>query len=196
MGKSVYDLDKEAKEKHDTLDNTYAEFPIGTPVKIICLCQDHYFFYGETGKVVKNTGQYLGITVDFDEPRKFQGGYIQRDFNFQPADLLPIRAEKDCACPARCREKFLPPTQAPNCTEQYPIRHNVSMMGNEETRQDRIEAAKIFVSNLPLQQVAEFIVSQNEAIDGLTENNRQLAKSFRGMKSCTCNTRHSADKER
>lgn len=54
----------------------YKDFPIGTPVKIITPCVDFYFFYGETGKVIKNNGGYLGIEVEFDKPRHFEDGYI------------------------------------------------------------------------------------------------------------------------
>ena len=67
--------------------NRFEDFPIGSHVKIICDCQDHYFFWGETGVVIKNSGKYLGIIVQFDEPRKFTDGHIQVDFNFAPADL-------------------------------------------------------------------------------------------------------------
>lgn len=81
---------------------TWDDFPVGTKVKIICACQDMYFWYGETGVVTANKGYgkgvngegfgvcYLGIRVKFDEPRHFEDGYVQTDFNFQPTDLEPI----------------------------------------------------------------------------------------------------------
>ena len=88
MNKSIYDTNQEAKVKFKTLDNTYEMFPVGTKVKIICVCQDFNFFFGETGIVTKNTGEYLGINVKFDEPRHFENGSIQTDFNFKPEDLI------------------------------------------------------------------------------------------------------------
>lgn len=65
----------------------FSDFPVGTDVKIVCEEQDFYFFYGETGKVFKNSGQSLGIIVNFDLPRHFQDGHIQESFNFSPTDL-------------------------------------------------------------------------------------------------------------
>lgn len=65
----------------------FSDFPVGTDVKIVCQQQDFYFFYGETGKVVKNSGHHLGIIVKFDVPRHFEGGYIQETFNFSSKDL-------------------------------------------------------------------------------------------------------------
>ena len=75
----------------------HEDFPIGSHVKIICNVCDHYFFYRETGVVKQNTGKYLGICVQFDEPRKFRDGQIQFDFNFNPADLELIteKSEKE-----------------------------------------------------------------------------------------------------
>lgn len=70
--------------------HTFEDFPVGTPVKIISKFVDFYFFFGETGKVIRNTGKYLGIRVEFDKPRYFTDGYIQRDFNFEPKNLEPL----------------------------------------------------------------------------------------------------------
>lgn len=90
MAKSVYDLDIEKKNKYKTRDNKFSDFPVGTRVQIICLGQDFYFFYDETGTVTKNSGRYLGIEVTFDKPRHFEDGYIQKSFNFEPEDLIVI----------------------------------------------------------------------------------------------------------
>jgi len=90
MSKSVYQLNEEAKIANKTHDNKFSDFSVGSRVKIICLGQDMHFFYGETGKVIKNTGNYLGIIIQFDEPRHFKDGSIQKDFNFEPSDLLLI----------------------------------------------------------------------------------------------------------
>jgi hypothetical protein len=87
MSKSLADVRDEAQKKYNTSGNTHDMFPIGTKVKIITPCQDFNFFYGETGVVTKNTGDYLGIRVTFDEPRHFKDGSIQESFNFDPDDL-------------------------------------------------------------------------------------------------------------
>ena len=68
----------------------YEDLPVGTDVKIVAPCQDHYFFYGETGKVIENTGRYLGVTVKFDKPRHFEDGYVQTEFSFNPEDLQKL----------------------------------------------------------------------------------------------------------
>lgn len=45
----------------------YEDFPVGSRVAIMATTVDfHFFKVGETGTVVKNTGQYLGISVEFD----------------------------------------------------------------------------------------------------------------------------------
>ena len=87
---SLFDLSIEAKRKFGTEKNTYHDFMVGTHVKIIVPCQDYYFFWGETGKVIKNTKRYLGICVEFDKPRKFQDGYVQKSFGFEPDDLIVL----------------------------------------------------------------------------------------------------------
>jgi hypothetical protein len=99
MSKTLGDVRREMEDIYGTKDNKYSDFPVGTKVKIICPYQDSYFFYGETGTVTKNEGRYLGINIEFDEPRHFEGGYIQTGFNFNPKDLqsldLVIDIEKD-----------------------------------------------------------------------------------------------------
>jgi len=78
MGESVYEMNQRVLNHNAK----YEDFPVGTRVKIVTLCEDFNFFYGETGVVTKNTGGYLGITVKFDEPRQFEAtvgcpeGYI------------------------------------------------------------------------------------------------------------------------
>lgn len=99
MTKSIWDLNQEKRRCHNTFDNTYEDFPVGSRVKIICACQDFYFFYGETGTIIENTGRYLGIHVEFDEPRKFENGYVQTDFNFEPHDLIFIDQNRQPAVP-------------------------------------------------------------------------------------------------
>lgn len=69
---------------------TFDDFNVGTRVKVTVPCVDFHFFNGETGMVIKNSGRYLGIIVQFDKPRKFEDGSVQETFNFNPKDLLPI----------------------------------------------------------------------------------------------------------
>lgn len=69
----------------------FDDFPIGQRVKIISEGVDFYFFYGETGEVIKNDGKYLGITVEFDKPREFEGGIVQTHFGFNPENLCPLK---------------------------------------------------------------------------------------------------------
>lgn len=71
-------------------EHTFDDFPVGTPVEVVAKGVDFYFFYRETGKVIKNNGGYLGIIVEFDEPRHFENGYVQTKFNFNPHDLRPL----------------------------------------------------------------------------------------------------------
>lgn len=90
MGKSLFDLDCEKKKQWGTVNNTHDMFPVGTRVQVVTPCQDFCFFYEETGVVTKNTGQYLGITVTFDEPREFSDGTTQTCFGFAPDDLISL----------------------------------------------------------------------------------------------------------
>lgn len=86
---SVFNVNEGRREYHNTGNNTFKDFPIGTRVMVICICQDFMFFEGnETGKVIRNSGDYLGIIVEFDEPRKFNNNYLQKEWNFSPTDLI------------------------------------------------------------------------------------------------------------
>ena len=79
---------------------TYDDFKIGDRVEVIVPWEDCYFFYGETGIIIKNSHEYLGIVVKFDNPRNFEGGYVQETFNFKPEDLFKIgQDETTKACP-------------------------------------------------------------------------------------------------
>ena len=95
MTKSVGQLSDENYELYNTLSNTYDDFPIGTKVKIITRCEDFMFFYGETGKVIRNNGQYLGICVEFNKPRYFEDRQMQTGFNFNPQSLYISSEEKE-----------------------------------------------------------------------------------------------------
>lgn len=70
-------------------------FEIGMRVKVVSPLVDFYAFRGETGTVIENSGRYLGITVRFDEPRRFKDGGIQEQFNFNYYDLEPLPIEPD-----------------------------------------------------------------------------------------------------
>lgn len=95
MIKSVGDLIDEQKTIYNTKKNTYDMFPVGTHVQVITKGQDQHFFKGsETGTVIRNLGRYLGIIVAFDEARKFEDGFIQKDFNFEPSDLIVLNLGK------------------------------------------------------------------------------------------------------
>lgn len=95
MGKSLYQLIQEAKKQYKTTNNTYEMFKVGSKVKIITLVQDFNFFNGETGIVISNTGGYLGITVEYDEPRYYKNGTIEKSWNFNPDDLIRIDLEEE-----------------------------------------------------------------------------------------------------
>ena len=88
MSRSLLDVNQENIKIYGTKDNTYDDFPVGTLVKIICCSQDFCFFYGETGKVIRNGGRYLSIIVEYDTPRQYKDGTIEKSFNFCPDDLV------------------------------------------------------------------------------------------------------------
>lgn len=62
--------------------HAFSLFPVGTPVRIACKCQDFSFFFGETGRVIENKYCYLGIIVEYVD----KDGDL-RTFNFNPSDL-------------------------------------------------------------------------------------------------------------
>lgn len=91
MSKSLYEANQEVLNHNATYD----DFPVGTRVKIVTLCEDFNFFYGETGVVTKNTGKYLGINVKYDTPREYEDGHIEYEWNFKPQSLEVIE-RKPC----------------------------------------------------------------------------------------------------
>ena len=94
---TIADLNKRRKKRYNTENNTYEDFPIGTKIQIITASQDFHFFYGETGKVIRNSGKYLGIIIKFDKSRKFEDGHIQTEFNFKPDDLYILKEGEEHA---------------------------------------------------------------------------------------------------
>lgn len=89
---TLAEMNLELQTKHNTLNNTHDMFPIGTRVKAICVYQDHYFFWPEkenlVGTVVRNSMRYIGIIVQWDEPRHYENGHVQKEFNFAPDNLI------------------------------------------------------------------------------------------------------------
>ena len=93
--KSLLELIEERKEFFGTKNNTFDMFPVGTRVKVITLAQDFRFFEGnETGVVVRNTGEKLGIIVKLDEPIKYDDDNIITEFGFNPDDLIVLEEEE------------------------------------------------------------------------------------------------------
>ncbi len=85
----------------------FADFPVGTRVRVVCRTQDFMFFakggmQGPTGTVIRNGGRYLSIIVKFDKPRPYHKNVwcevspcsnpahadYQTEFNFEPDDLI------------------------------------------------------------------------------------------------------------
>ena len=97
MSKSLFEVGRELEVKYGTTNNTHDMFHIGSKVRVICACQDNYFFDCETqntkGTVIKNSGVGLGIIVEWDEPRRYEGGYVQTKFNFEPTDMIKQEVE-------------------------------------------------------------------------------------------------------
>lgn len=95
----------EWRRKRDlgTLGNQYADFPVGSRVKVIARFQDFFFFPGDQlGRVVSNSGRYLGIHVAFDEPMHFTDGTVKSSHGFLPEDLMlacPRCGQTDHGCP-------------------------------------------------------------------------------------------------
>lgn len=69
---------------------------IGTRVKVISSLVDFRFFRKtETGTIIKNSGQYLGIVVRFDKPMIYEDGYKCHEHNFNAKDLEAIEEYTD-----------------------------------------------------------------------------------------------------
>ena len=66
-----------------------ADFPVGTRVRIISPMVDFTWFRGdEKGTVIRNGNRYLSIIVEFDEPMRYEGGYVKTEHGFEPSDLI------------------------------------------------------------------------------------------------------------
>ena len=87
MSRTLADINDDNIRAYNTEHNTFEDFPIGTRVKIITPCEDFTFFNGETGTVIKNSGEYLGIRVKYDKPRRYKNGAIETDWSFNPQSL-------------------------------------------------------------------------------------------------------------
>lgn len=71
------------------------DFKVGDRVQVITPCQDHRFFFDQTGVVTEISGKYLGIIVSFDIPMEYEDGYILREYNFEPGDLVKLKNAPD-----------------------------------------------------------------------------------------------------
>lgn len=89
-------FNKKAAVKYKTVDNTYADFTVGTKVEVICGCRDFTFFADRTpGVIVENNGGYLGLIVMFKDGSTH---------NFKPIDLRIVKKVK-CKCGCHRYEK-------------------------------------------------------------------------------------------
>lgn len=88
---------REANQKVLNKGAKHSDYSVGDRVKVVCLCQDFYFFNPETqntkGTVIRNSGSGIGIIVKWDEPREYEDGHIQEEFNFGPEDLIKLQEE-------------------------------------------------------------------------------------------------------
>lgn len=93
MSKTVADVRKDMVAKYKTAEQQYSDFPVGTAVQVIVPCEDFVFFNNETGVVIRNSGNYLGIIVKFDKKNE------RPDWNFMPEDLLILGKTNLHKCP-------------------------------------------------------------------------------------------------
>lgn len=64
----------------------FSKYPVGTRVRIKKCCEDFTFFRGnEIGTVVRNSGDYLGVIVQFSNVRFGDG--TQDTWNFNPCNI-------------------------------------------------------------------------------------------------------------
>jgi hypothetical protein len=98
MAKTLLDITQDNIRTYGTESNKFADFPIGTRVKIIVPYEDFVFFYGERGRVVENSGKHLGIVVELDEPRHYKDGtieIIEMRSIFNPTSLFILDKETE-----------------------------------------------------------------------------------------------------
>lgn len=108
MSESIADLNAKKRNKNAK----HSDFPVGTKVKIVTVCRDMHFWFGETGKVTANRGEgsYLGVTVKLDTPRTYEASkewpftaeWSMKEFNFQPEDLKLLTPKKKARKPWKC----------------------------------------------------------------------------------------------
>ncbi len=81
--------DKMIEIKEEKKERNFKLFPVGTKVRINTNFEDfHFFNKTESGIVVRNNNEYLGIIVAFDKPRIFEDDTIQYKFGFNPENLV------------------------------------------------------------------------------------------------------------
>jgi hypothetical protein len=70
--------------KITTTNHTFDDFPVDSWARIVSECVDFNFFHGEVGKVIRNSGGYLGIRLEIED-RNGKIGY----WGFNPQNLEP-----------------------------------------------------------------------------------------------------------
>lgn len=98
--KSIAELNRAYIKKFKTADQTRAQFPIGTAVRVIIACSDFRFFRGtEEGVVRPNPYDFSkDIYVVFNEPMVYQDGYKHKAQCFEPHELKILKVRKT-VCP-------------------------------------------------------------------------------------------------
>lgn len=72
-----------------------APFTVGKRVLVKSCVEDFHFFNGrDKGTVKRNSLDYLGIIVEFDQPRVYKDGRVMTEFNFNPRNLEIITVDE------------------------------------------------------------------------------------------------------
>jgi len=88
--KSVANVNKERMYRCRTTKNTFEDFKKGDKVKVISAMVDMVSFEYETGIVIDNTYEYLGIEVKFDDEIYLNDRRME-SWNFNPKDLVKLK---------------------------------------------------------------------------------------------------------
>ena len=87
-------LDNEAMNNPKSIYSDFAHFPMGQRVRVVSHFVDFCFLRGtETGTVIRNSGSYLSIIVQFDKPLCYSDGTIRTEWGFNPENLEPLQTE-------------------------------------------------------------------------------------------------------
>ncbi len=109
--RSIAEANQEQKERYKTTKQTCADFKMKNHVRVICLCQDFYYWNGQTGHVVKIRPDFIyPITIKFDHPINIEwedgSVYLMQTFNFNPDDLVTFKKIKDLRKEGELEEKM------------------------------------------------------------------------------------------